>query len=120
MQEINSRKTWVDAWSAIRNSVEELETLVQLAEESNDESFQSEIQKELASISLALDDLEFRNMLSGVDDKRTAIVTVHSGAGGTESQDWAEMLLRMYMRWPSPSVPGQFPDGHCLRGQNAE
>ena len=99
MQEINSRKTWVDAWSAIRNSVEELETLVQLAEESNDESFQSEIQKELASISLALDDLEFRNMLSGVDDKRTAIVTVHSGAGGTESQDWAEMLLRMYMRW---------------------
>jgi peptide chain release factor 2 len=99
MQEINSRKTWVDAWTSIQKSIEELETLIHLAEESNDESFQSEINTELIKISRAVADLEFRNMLSGVDDKRNAILTVHSGAGGTESQDWAEMLLRMYIRW---------------------
>lgn len=99
MQEINSRKTWVDAWVGIQKSIEELETLIHLAEESNDESFQSEIKKELTKISHSVADLEFRNMLSGVDDKRNAILTVHSGAGGTESQDWAEMLLRMYIRW---------------------
>lgn len=99
MQEINSRKTWVDAWTKIQKSIEELEMLIHLAEEAKDESFQSEIQVELKRISHAIADLEFRNMLSGVDDKRNAILTVHSGAGGTESQDWAEMLLRMYIRW---------------------
>ena len=99
MQEINSRKSWVDSWSAIQKAIEELEALIQLAEESNDESFLSEIKKELTKISHTIGDLEFRNMLSGVDDKRNAILTVHSGAGGTESQDWAEMLLRMYVRW---------------------
>ncbi|MEW6062520.1 MAG: peptide chain release factor 2, partial [Bacteroidota bacterium] len=83
----------------IQKSIEELEMLIHLAEEAKDESFQSEIQVELKRISHAIADLEFRNMLSGVDDKRNAILTVHSGAGGTESQDWAEMLLRMYIRW---------------------
>lgn len=99
MQEINSRKTWVDSWLIIQKSIDELNALIQLAEEANDESFQSEIKNELTKIGHLISDLEFRNMLSGVDDKRTAILTVHSGAGGTESQDWAEMLLRMYLRW---------------------
>lgn len=89
----------MDAWTKIQKSIEELEMLIHLAEEAKDESFQSEIQVELKRISHAIADLEFRNMLSGVDDKRNAILTVHSGAGGTESQDWAEMLLRMYIRW---------------------
>jgi peptide chain release factor 2 len=57
------------------------------------------LENELKKISSALADLEFKNMLGGVDDKRNALLTVHSGAGGTESQDWAEMLLRMYMRY---------------------
>lgn len=99
MQEINSRKSWVDAWTVLHQRTEELSTLIQLAEESNDISFQPEAQKELSAIAQLLADLEFRNMLSGTDDKRNAILTVHSGAGGTESQDWAEMLLRMYVRW---------------------
>jgi len=46
-----------------------------------------------------IEDLEFRNMLSGEEDKLGAIVNINSGAGGTESQDWAEMLMRMYLRW---------------------
>lgn len=99
LQEINSRKSWVDAWTAIRRSVDDLAGLIELAEESNDASFLAEVQKEIGALTRAIEDVEFRNMLSGVDDKKTAILTVHSGAGGTESQDWAEMLLRMYIRW---------------------
>jgi peptide chain release factor 2 len=99
MQEINSRKSWVDSWMAIRRSADDLSGLIELAEESNDASFLSEIQKDISAITRAVEEIEFRNMLSGIDDKKTAILTVHSGAGGTESQDWAEMLLRMYIRW---------------------
>jgi peptide chain release factor 2 len=99
MQEINTRKSWVDAWLGMQRSAEELQGLIQLAEEALDASFESEVHKEIASITRSLEKLEFRNMLSGIDDKRTAILTIHSGAGGTESQDWAEMLLRMYIRW---------------------
>ena len=99
MQEINSRKTWVDAWSAGKRLIEDARAFIELAEESQDQSLQSDIDGEFRKIMQVFGDLEFRNMLSGTDDKRNAILTVHSGAGGTESQDWAEMLLRMYSRW---------------------
>ncbi len=99
MQEINSRNVWLDAWNSIDRLLHDFQTLIELADESADESLQSDLNSESAKITKALADLEFRNMLSGVDDRRNALLTVHSGAGGTESQDWAEMLLRMYMRW---------------------
>ncbi len=99
MQEINARKSWVEAWITGQRSIDDTAAFIELAEESNDTSLQHDIDAELAKISAIFSDLEFRNMLSGVDDKRNAILTVHSGAGGTESQDWAEMLLRMYTRW---------------------
>ena len=73
--------------------------LIELAEESKDESYQKDISAEIAVIGQSLADLEFKNMLSGIDDHRNAILNIHSGAGGTESQDWADMLLRMYTRW---------------------
>src|SRR5208283_2120793 len=73
--------------------------LIELAEESKDESYQKDISAEISVIGQAIADLEFKNMLSGVDDHRNAILNIHSGAGGTESQDWADMLLRMYTRW---------------------
>ncbi len=59
----------------------------------------SEIETDLTGLGKGVDDLEFKNMLGGKDDNRNGIVTIHSGAGGTESQDWAEMLMRMYIRW---------------------
>ncbi|MDD8018349.1 MAG: peptide chain release factor 2 [Bacteroidota bacterium] len=99
LQEINQRKMWVDAWVSVQRLIDDAHTLIELAEESADASLQKDIDAEFTKIKNGFADLEFRNMLSGVDDKRNAILTVHSGAGGTESQDWAEMLLRMYSRW---------------------
>jgi peptide chain release factor 2 len=64
-----------------------------------DESFQKDITNELNALSKAIDDAEFKNMLSGKDDEKNCLLTIHSGAGGTEAQDWADMLLRMYIRW---------------------
>ena len=65
----------------------------------NYSSFESEIQKELEELESAIENAELKNMLSGKDDVRNCILTIHSGAGGTESQDWADMLMRMYLRW---------------------
>jgi len=65
----------------------------------DDESFNNDIQNELASLSESVENVELKNMLSGKDDARNCILTIHSGAGGTEAQDWAEMLMRMYLRW---------------------
>lgn len=70
-----------------------------MADEAEDESMTSEIDEELAEVEKYIDDLETKNLLSGVDDDKTALLTIHSGAGGTEAQDWAEMLMRMYTRW---------------------
>jgi peptide chain release factor 2 len=73
--------------------------LIELAEESNDFSLEPEIQRDLQKLQAEIESLELKNMLSGPDDGRNALLTIHSGAGGTEAQDWAEMLLRMYTRW---------------------
>lgn len=78
------------------NSAEEI---IQLAQAEEDSSFEKEIQSELKIIDEMIESAEFRSMLSGKDDYRNCILTIHSGAGGTEAQDWAEMLLRMYLRW---------------------
>jgi peptide chain release factor 2 len=99
MQEIASRKEWIDAWVAVQRKLDDAGSLVELAEETSDESFAGDIEKELKLLDQEMADLEFRRMLSGEDDERNAILTIHAGAGGTEAQDWAEMLLRMYLRW---------------------
>ncbi len=99
MQQITERKEWIDAWRSIRRKLDDAGSLVELAEESKDESVRGEIAAELDGVRAAIADLEFRNMLSGEDDERNALLTIHAGAGGTEAQDWAEMILRMYLRW---------------------
>ena len=99
MQQINKRKMWVEAWTSIQRKLNDAKTLLELAIEASDESYEGEILSEITGIQKALDDLEFRNMLSGEDDEKNCVLTIHAGAGGTEAQDWAEMLLRMYLRW---------------------
>ncbi len=99
IQEVNARKEWVDAYSKLIQLARDSATLIDLAEESDEKDVLAEIEHDLKKLSDGIVALEFKNMLSGEDDNRNAIMTIHSGAGGTESQDWAQMLLRMYTRW---------------------
>jgi peptide chain release factor 2 len=99
MQQISEQKEWVDGWSGLARRLADAQSYVELTEESQDASFAADIDKELEAVRAGIGDMEFRNMLSGDDDERNAILTIHAGAGGTEAQDWGEMLLRMYMRW---------------------
>jgi peptide chain release factor 2 len=99
MQVISSRREWVESWNVLQRTLADAESLLELAEESHDGSLAVEIDGELGRVEQGMGELEFRNMLSGDDDERNAILTIHAGAGGTEAQDWGEMLLRMYLRW---------------------
>ena len=97
--EANSLKAWTDPWRSISGKVDDLGELAELLEGENDPGMLEDWSREVESLESELESLELRNMLQGPDDARDAIVTIHPGAGGTESQDWAEMLLRMYSRW---------------------
>lgn len=99
IQEINTRKQWIDDWNSLVTLAQDSATLIDLAEESNERDVVEEITRDLKKLEEGISALEFRNMLSGEDDERNALMTIHSGAGGTESQDWAQMLMRMYTRW---------------------
>lgn len=77
----------------------DLELLIEISESEKNESAEQEVQAELDKFIKELEDLEFKKMLSDPDDVRDCIITINSGAGGTESQDWADMLLRMYLRY---------------------
>ena len=89
----------VDDYGKCYSSVEEARFFLDLAEEENDAEALEETQTRLREVTVSLADMELRQLLGGTDDRRDAIITLHPGAGGTESQDWAEMLLRMYLRW---------------------
>jgi peptide chain release factor 2 len=97
--EANTLKAWTEPWNRLSAKTDELVELGELLEAEEDESLREEWAREVEAVGKELDALELRNMLQGPDDHRDALVTIHPGAGGTESQDWAEMLLRMYVRW---------------------
>ena len=83
----------------MQKGITELLDVTTLAIEENDQSLREEIQRDIDKITSHLNELETRLILSDEYDDRDAILNIHAGAGGTESQDWAEMLLRMYLRW---------------------
>jgi len=99
LKEIKQNQDWIDFWKSENDKIVNLEELIELAEMEEDESLEDDIKSELKSIEKSIADLEFKSMLSGVDDNLDCILTINSGAGGTESQDWADMLQRMYLRW---------------------
>jgi peptide chain release factor 2 len=99
IQQLNSRKEWIDAWNSLDVLCRDAASLIQMAEEAQEASFEKEIERDIEKLHVEIENLELKNMLSGQDDEKNAILTIHSGAGGTEAQDWAEMLLRMYTRW---------------------
>ena len=97
MQLLSERRKVVDRWREVEKKVADLTELVSLAEE--DAALAAEIESEIAGVSSRLDKMELEAAFTSEYDARNAILGIHAGAGGTESQDWAEMLLRMYLRW---------------------
>lgn len=95
---IASEKTWLDAYKSVSEHAEDISTLLELAEEEG-EDLEQDIEASFQALLESVESLELRSMLAGEDDRRNAILTINPGAGGTESQDWAEMLLRMYTRY---------------------
>jgi peptide chain release factor 2 len=92
-------ETLLSKWTGLERSLEDLRACLDLYDESGDPSLPAEIDSHVLNVERELDEIELDRMLSGEDDERNAIMTIHAGAGGTESQDWAEMLLRMYTRF---------------------
>lgn len=99
MKEIARLKGWVKDWENTNSKVEDIKALIELSEEMEDGSQEDEIKSEIQKTTEMIADLEVRNMLDGPDDIRTAIININAGAGGTEACDWADMLMRMYLRW---------------------
>ena len=97
MRQLAEQKKVVERWRGLEKKVADIAEGLPLAEE--EPSFREEIESEIEAVASHLDELELEMAFSGEYDVRNAILAIHAGAGGTESQDWAEMLLRMYLRW---------------------
>jgi peptide chain release factor 2 len=89
----------VDNWKKLKESIDDIEILFDLAREESDDQTIEEIEKDLDRLKSSVRDAELKLMLGSPQDVMNTIMTIHAGAGGTEAQDWAEMLLRMYLRW---------------------
>jgi len=97
MRLLSEQKKVVQEWRELEKKLADIAELIPLAEE--DAVLNEEIQSETGKVASRLDELEIQMAFSGEYDARNAILAIHAGAGGTESQDWAQMLLRMYLRW---------------------
>ena len=97
LKSIRDKKIWTEAFRQASGSFEDLQIIYDFFEQGDGP--ESDLDKHYSETLGLVEDLEFRNMLSGEEDKLSAIVQINSGAGGTESQDWAQMLMRMYIRW---------------------
>ena len=99
MKEAKNLKDAIDRFNEIYGSFEDIETMIEMAEEENDEELTVEAGEMLAKFEKDFEEFRVETMLSGEFDTDNAVLTLHAGAGGTESCDWCEMLYRMYTRW---------------------
>ena len=99
MQDITTLKGPVEQYHGLKNRRDDIWALWELGMEENDDSVQVELEAEIRELKHDIEQLQLSLMLSGEYDANNAILTLHAGAGGTEAQDWAQMLLRMYVRW---------------------
>ena len=97
MKQLQNKKKWIEKYNSAKDSYDELNVLLDFYEEG--EGSEAEVDQACQNTLNKIEDLEFLNMLSEEEDKLDAIININPGAGGTESQDWAEMLMRMYLRW---------------------
>lgn len=99
MQQLNALREEVGTWEGFASQLDDLLGLAHLLEEEPDEELQAEVAQSVATLEQEVEKLQFALMLSGEHDERNAIVSIHAGSGGVDAQDWAAMLLRMYLRW---------------------
>ena len=99
LKERKSLQNLIDQWEDQQKRLEDIGILLELVEEEDDEETIAEIESGLDGIQKAAVEMEVKQMLGGESDFNDAIISIHAGAGGTEAQDWAEMLMRMYLRW---------------------
>jgi peptide chain release factor 2 len=99
VQEVKQLKSWVTPFQELESRVADARDMAELLAADPDEAMAAELEAEAARLEAMVGALEVRGMLQGPDDRLGAILTIHPGAGGTESQDWAQMLMRMYVRW---------------------
>lgn len=97
MKTIQEKKKWTNSYDEAKNSFDDLQIILDFYREG--EGSEKDVDKQYNETLKFIEDLEFLNMLSGEEDKLGAILNINPGAGGTESHDWAEMLMRMYIRW---------------------
>lgn len=99
VKEVKGLKDQVEGYEGLRGQFEDIETLIEMTAEEEDEELAAETQEAFAEFEAAYESLRISTLLSGEYDKNNAILSLHAGAGGTESCDWASMLYRMYTRW---------------------
>lgn len=99
LQELNDLKSHLQQFAQWKNSLEDTQAVLELLESESDEALLQEAQTNMSQLSKELERWELQQLLSGPYDDKGAVLTINAGAGGTDAQDWAEMLLRMYTRW---------------------
>ena len=99
LQKTKQLKNKVERFEALCSEREDLAVLIDMMEEEPDASMEAEIQTTFEQLKEKLEQMKLDTLLSGPYDKNNAIIALHAGAGGTEAQDWAQMLMRMYLRW---------------------
>ncbi len=99
MQTLNEYKSYLEQLNTWTTQLGDIQTIAELLEMESDPALLNEAQETVSTLAKALDQWELQQLLSGPYDKNSAVVTINAGAGGTDAQDWAEMLLRMYSRW---------------------
>jgi peptide chain release factor 2 len=100
VEQVKALRKWIDQWTRLQSQNQDLSELLALTEgEEADGAILDGIEKELGELEGAIGEMELQLILGDADDRKDAIVAIHSGAGGTEAQDWAQMLMRMYLRW---------------------
>ncbi len=99
LQKVKNLKSKIEKYEALCNDYEDTMVLIDMANSEDDDSYVGEVGESVKRIRNKIDEMTLQTLLSGEYDKNNAIVSLHAGAGGTEAQDWVEMLLRMYTRW---------------------
>ncbi len=99
MRQLSALKEETEGWRKLEQKVKDLMEMVDISLQEEDASLVEEVRAEVDRVSAEVERLDFQLLLGGEYDHRNAILALHAGAGGTESQDWAQMLLRMYVRW---------------------